>query len=193
MPNANYPSNSLTFGSDRVDLVSSVLAEDVNSLYREVVAISTDLGAGAMGVGTPGLRYSAAWNSGGTFDTTTTTWTGLQTRIQNIEKGVYQAFTNRVSTAGGSSITSSAVGVVGLNFSLISSQTANPIQITNSAGNAQVFSIAPSGNITTSGGITTSGALVVGGNASVTGTLAITGNATFSGQLTAKVINGGTP
>jgi hypothetical protein len=96
---ANYPSNALTFGTLRVDLSDVVKAEDVNSLYREVLAISTDLGAGNMGVGTTGLRYSAAWGVGA-FDNITTSWSGLYARLQNIENGLHRTYNFSVDIQG---------------------------------------------------------------------------------------------
>ena len=96
---ANYPSNALTFGTLRVDLSDVVKAEDVNSLYREVLAISSDLGAGNMGSGTTGLKYSAAWGVGA-FDNTTTSWSGLHARLQNIENGLHRTYNFSVDLQG---------------------------------------------------------------------------------------------
>ena len=96
---ANYPSNALTFGTLRVDLSDVVKAEDVNSLYREVLAISSDLGAGNMGSGTTGLKHSAAWGVGA-FDNTTTSWSGLHARLQNIENGLHWTYNFSVDLKG---------------------------------------------------------------------------------------------
>lgn len=121
MASTNYPANAVTFGSERINLVSTVVAEDVNSLYREVVSIAEDLGAGSMGVGTPGLRFSSAWGVG-SFTTATTTWTGLQARLQNIEKGLYQSFYNRLDVKGTA------------NFNTIQSANANTTGLIVKAG-----------------------------------------------------------
>ena len=96
---ANYPINSVTFGANRVNLESTVVADDVNFVYAEVVAIANDLGAGSMGTGTPGLKFSSAWGVG-SFTTGTTTWTGLQQRLQNIENGLYKAYTYSLDIQG---------------------------------------------------------------------------------------------
>jgi hypothetical protein len=115
---ANYPLTTVTFGSDRVDLTSTVVANDVNSVYREVVAIAADLGSGSMGAGTPGLKYSAAWGLGA-FDSQTTTWSGLQARIQNIENGLYRTYTYSVdlqSRTGFNTIQSIDANNVGLSI-----------------------------------------------------------------------------
>lgn len=97
---ASYPSNALSFGTLRVDLQDVVKAEDVNSLYREVLAISSDLGSGNMGVSaTTGLRFSPAWGIG-TFNYTTTEWSGLYERLANIENGLYRTYNFSVDIQG---------------------------------------------------------------------------------------------
>ena len=98
---ANYPRVAVSF-TDRVDERDTVVALDVNSLYYEVAAIATDLGAGttSMGSSTPGLKYSAAWGIG-SFDSTITTWNGgLQARIQNIENGLYKTYYGSLDITG---------------------------------------------------------------------------------------------
>jgi len=95
---ALYPSNAVSFGADRVNLSSSVLAEDVNSLYREVVAISQDL-VGTSNPTAGALIYSAAWGLG-TVDFTTTTWPSLKARLQNIETALYKTYTFSLDIRG---------------------------------------------------------------------------------------------
>lgn len=169
MPNANYPSNVVTFGSERVNLVNSVVAEDVNLLYREVTAIASDLGAGSMGVGTPGLKFSAAWGIG-SFDTTTTSWTGLQERLQNIEKGLYQAYVNRVDLKGTT------------NFNTIQSINANNIGLIIKAG-----SLTASVSYATSNGTTltytANNTFSVGQKVTVTGLTTTSGNPSLNVSL----------
>jgi hypothetical protein len=137
-----YPTSGVKTFDPKVDLQSVVVANDVNQVYTEVTALETHLGASGAAVsgvwaGTPNLTNYTAWSS-------------VNARLNNIENGVYTALTARVDKAGGSTITSSAVGVVGLNFSLIDSQTANPIQITNSAGTSQVFYVTTAGKVVAS-------------------------------------------
>lgn len=159
---ANYPENAVSFGSPRVDLVNSVLAEDVNILYREVTAIASDLGAGSMGSGTPGLRYSSAWGVG-SFSSTTTTWSGLQARLQNIEKGLYQAYYNRVDLKGTA------------NFNTIQSVDANTIGLSIKAGTltASITSATADG-VTVD--YTANNSFSVGQKVTITGLTATTGN-----------------
>jgi hypothetical protein len=126
---ANYPSNALTFGTLRVDLSDTVKAEDVNSLYREVLAISTDLGAGSMGSGTTGLRYSAAWGVGA-FDNTTTSWSGLHARLQNIENGLHRTYNFSVDLQGRSP------------FNTIQSVDANAVGLSIKTGSVSATSVA---------------------------------------------------
>lgn len=151
---ASYPQNSVAF-TQKQDLLDVVRANDINQVYDEVAAIASDLGAGT---GT-GLRYSATWGATSTL-ATTTSWTGLQARIQNIENGLYGAYTYRVDNRGGSVIQSSTTTTVGLRIQLLGSQTANPFELRNSANNSTILSISTTGAITTSGNITTTGNLV---------------------------------
>jgi len=159
---ANYPDSVVTFGSARVDLVNSVVAEDVNSLYREVVAIAADLGSGSMGIGTPGLKFSSAWGVG-TFNSTTTTWSGLQARLQNIEKGVYESYVNRLDLKGRE------------NFNTVQSVDANTIGLSIKQGTL-------TGSVTsaTADGVTVdytvSNTFTVGQKVTVTGLTTTTGN-----------------
>lgn len=129
---ANYPTNTVTFGSPRVDLLNVVVAEDVNSLYREVVAIAADLGASNMGVGTPGLRFSASPGVGA-YDGVTTTWTGLQARIQNIENGLHRTYFNSIdkqARATFNTIQSVDANEIGLS---IKAGTIGPVNVTYAA------------------------------------------------------------
>ena len=153
---ANYPTSTVTFGSDRVDLVSTVVANDVNSVYHEVVAIANDLGTGNMGSGTPGLKYSAAWGIG-SFDSTTTTWTGLQARLQNIENGLYQAYTYRIDLTGKSG------------FNTVKSSDANTVGLTISQGKVTATSVTYASSDGTTVSYTSANKFTVGQKVSVTG------------------------
>jgi hypothetical protein len=138
-----YPTTGVKLFDPKVDLQSVVLANDVNQVYSEVTAIETHLGAA-------GVAISSAWAGIEPDLTANKNWTTLNGRLVNIEGGVYKAITDRVDVAGGDTITSSATGVVGLEFRLVNSQTANPIQVTNAAGTGQVFYVTPTGKVVAS-------------------------------------------
>jgi hypothetical protein len=159
---ANYPISTVTFGSDRIDLTSTVVANDVNSVYREVTAIASDLGAGNMGAGTPGLKYSAAWGVG-TFDSTTTTWSGLQARIQNIENGLYRTYTYSVDLQGRE------------NYNTIQSIDANTIGLSIKAGAVAATSVTYGTSDGTTITYTSANKFSVGQKVTVTGLSVSTG------------------
>jgi hypothetical protein len=77
---ASYPTSIRTF-TNKVDLVDTVLADHVNALQDEVRALEIVLGASSLGGNPLTSNYS------GTF-ATTTTWTSLDQRINNIESGL---------------------------------------------------------------------------------------------------------
>lgn len=91
------------------DLKQIVYARHVTSIYTEVTAMQTELGAG---VG--GLKTSVT-ESAGSFDVGTSgkTWGDLKARLANLEQGVFDGVNRRVNTAGGSTIASSS-STVGL-------------------------------------------------------------------------------
>jgi hypothetical protein len=144
---ARYPQNQVAF-TQKQNLVDIVRAEDINEVYDEVTAIAQDLGAGS---GT-GLRYSGTWGATSTLETTTA-WTGLQARLQNIENGVYSAYTHRVDSRGGSVLQSSTTTTVGLVVRLRASQTADVLRVRNDADNATILSISTAGTVTTTGNL----------------------------------------
>lgn len=135
---ASYPSSVKSF-TTKVDFVDSVLAIHVNDLQDEVNAIQTTLGTS--------IRTSSGWV--GAFDTTTVTWNNVKDRISNIEYGLKTVFDNYVSSAGGSTITSSAIGIVSLNIKARASQTANLVEFRNSS-NTVVSNVDAAGEIYTS-------------------------------------------
>lgn len=120
---AQYPSAVKTF-TVKTNFVDTVLAEHVNSLQDEVTSLETNLGTY--------LTTSSGWV--GTFNQTTTTWNTLKDRLTNIEYGLNTAFNNRVSTLGGSTITPSSVGTVGVTVQAMSGQTADLVDFKTSAG-----------------------------------------------------------
>lgn len=121
---ASYPGSVKTFTRKR-DLLDIVLAADINLVYDEVTAIETILGASP--------SESAGWTSG-SFNQTNLSWTTLKARVQNIEYGLYSAYTDRVKASGGSVITVSDNGVVNLALTAKSGQTANLLQARTSTG-----------------------------------------------------------
>lgn len=177
---ANYPTSTVTFGSDRVDLTSTVVANDVNSVYREVVAIASDLGAGNMGAGTPGLKYSAAWGIG-TFDSTTTTWTGLQARIQNIENGLYRTYTYSVDLQGRA------------NYNTIQSIDANTIGFSIKAGSVAATSVTYGTSDGTTVTYTSANKFSVGQKVTVTGLGVSTGMSLNVSLKTITALDGSGP
>lgn len=120
-----YPTSIKLFDR-KVNLQDLVVAEDINQAYDVIEEIERQLGAG-------GVSTSGVWGTSGAFSTATTSWTGLNTRLQNIENGVYFAHEQRVKTTGGSTITPSSSSVVGLNIKGASGQTANLLEVRNSS------------------------------------------------------------
>lgn len=100
---ANYPASPISLAR-RVNLLSYVMAEDVNSAYDEIEALGTTIGTTPLG--------DTVFSSG-SF-TTPSSFTTIKSRIQNLESGVYDSFYNRVKTTGGSVITPSGSTVIGV-------------------------------------------------------------------------------
>lgn len=101
---ATYPTGIPAF-SARTDGTDPVIAQDINAPYTEITAIATTLGI------TPS---KPTWT--GTFNTSSTDFVTVTSRIANIETGVKEAYNNRVKTAGGSTIASTST-TVGLTIS----------------------------------------------------------------------------
>lgn len=117
---ASYPTSVKSF-VERVDNTSPVVAADVNSVYAEVSAIESVIGT------TP--ASTGGWS--GTFDQTTTDFTTVKARVQNIEYGLDVAHNQRVKTNGGSTI-SSASTTIGLVMQ--TSGTGNLVNFKNTSG-----------------------------------------------------------
>lgn len=88
---AYYPSLVKTDFTTKVDFVTTVFAEHVNSLQDEVTAIETTLGS------LP--TASSGWV--GTFNTTTVSWSTLKARINNIEFGLKEVYDRPTTAAAG--------------------------------------------------------------------------------------------
>mgnify|MGYP006273603725 CR=1 FL=1 len=86
---ASYPATVKTFTS-KVDLVDTVFAAHVNDLQDEVNALEASIGAG--------IKTSSGWV--GSLDTTTTTWSTLRARIDNIEYGITTALDRSLPSGG---------------------------------------------------------------------------------------------
>lgn len=74
-----YPGNIKNDFSSKVDFTDTVIASHINDLQGEVTAIETTIGTYPL--------TSSGWGTTG-FDTSTTTWSTIKDRINNIEIGV---------------------------------------------------------------------------------------------------------
>ena len=114
MSSATFPNRVRSF-SAKVDLVDYVLADHVNSLQNEVVALEKSLGD----TGSGGNSYLlSTWNTSSVFSTIVTNWSvngNLGARLLNIEAGLINGVPNSpyVRTKGGS-IVQPVSGTVGL-------------------------------------------------------------------------------
>lgn len=134
---ASYPTSIRTF-TNKVDLVDTVLADHINALQDEVRALEIVLGATSQG-GSP-----LTSNYTGTFSSTST-WTSLDERINNIEIGLVNgvgAISPYVKKAGDS--IQPAAGTVGLTIKTLSG-TANIFEARSST-NALGFNVDSVGN-----------------------------------------------
>ena len=134
---AVFPTNIKTW-EPRVNISDSVVAADVNELYLEVTELETQLGQG-------GVLTNDGWS--GTFSSSSTSWTSLRARLQNLDYGVKKAVDGSVDTAGGSTITPSSASVIGLTIKGAASQSANLLEIKNSS-NAVLAKFEPDGKFT---------------------------------------------
>jgi hypothetical protein len=126
---ANYPGDPVFF-LPKVDLQDTVVAADVNSVYDEVTAIANT----ALGTN-PHIRNSAfpgSWD-----DATTRTWTGVGSRLTNVENGTQLALSTLVSRNGGSTIRS-AGNETSLRIRAQSGQTSNLLVVSNSSDTPMV-------------------------------------------------------
>ena len=121
---ASYPGSIKPF-TTRKNVTDIIQDYHVNDIQLEIIAIETTLGV------------NAATSSGSTaaFIATSYPFTNISARIANVEAGVSgDTHTQYVKKVGGSTITPSAVGTVGLSISAMSGQTADLQQWKNSAG-----------------------------------------------------------
>ena len=87
---AEYPGNVRQY-TDKVDLVTTIIADHVNSLQQEVRKIEEVLGSGA----TSQNPLTSTWS--GSFSQATT-WGTLYDRIANIESGLIAGVTGLLPT-----------------------------------------------------------------------------------------------
>jgi hypothetical protein len=136
---ANYP-NALSTFTPVVDGTDVVQAYQVNNAYTEITAITTELGIN------PSDR-STGWST--TFDSTSTTFSTVQVRIDNVENGAKKANDLLVSNVGGTTITPSGTGVIGLVLKGVTSGTANLLEARASGSSTPVTYIAADGSFYT--------------------------------------------
>lgn len=133
-----FPAAIPTF-TTKIDIYDVLFASHVNGLQNEVVAIASSLGVNP--------HVSPVVSPGTSFITAATTHATLGARLSNIENGVAgDSHTQYAKTAGGSTILSSATGVVGLNVRAMAAQTANILECRNSAGTV-VFAVTAAGAV----------------------------------------------
>lgn len=180
---ARYPSAAMQFDY-RQNVTDLIQAQDVNVLYDEAIAVGTVLGL------TPNV--SDTWGSG-SFVSTTTSWTTVKARLQNIEYGVFTAFNSRVKTDGGSTITPGAAGTKGLVIKAQSGQTANLFESQASGSTTAVTAINSSGVLYHNGAVvaTLSNAETLS-NKTLSSSVISGSTNTFSNIPVAAVITSGT-
>jgi hypothetical protein len=121
---ADYPSGTKPF-QNKTDYTQIIVAEHINSLQDEVMAIQNYVGSMP--------HVSAGYV--GTFDDVTTTFSSLASRVANIEKGIKGDVHNQyMHFTGGETIQSSNSTIVGLNIQGFTSQTADLLRFKNASG-----------------------------------------------------------
>jgi len=135
MATASYPNQVKTYQPE-VDLVSTVLADNVNSLQVEITAIETTLGSALTNQSPLISTYSGNFAK-------TTGWSTVADRLNNIEYGLVNGVANSpyVSITGGSSITTSSNKGLVLK---VGSGTANLLE-TYTSGSVLGFNVNASG------------------------------------------------
>lgn len=100
---ATYPGSVRTYLA-KVDLVDTVIADNVNSLQEEIRAIETVLGSTATNTNPLISTYA------GTFSTATTAWGTVGARLTNIEAALVNGVPNSpyVAITGGSTVTTAS-------------------------------------------------------------------------------------
>jgi len=159
---ASYPSQVATFPT-HVNITEIIDASHPNNIQGEVIAIESTLGVDPVTSTTP--------SPSGTFNGTSTTFSSVKARLDNIETGIVSdAHTQYIRKTGDSAniITPSSISIKGLIVKAASGQTANLQEWQTSGGTATTY-IDPTGALigTASGDvhlstITAAGDLIVG-------------------------------
>ena len=185
---ASYPSQVATFPT-HVNITEIIDASHPNNIQGEVVAIESTLGVDPTTSTTP--------SPSGTFNGTSTTFSTLKARIDNIETGVVSdAHTQYIRKTGDTAnvITPSAITTKGLIVKATSGQTANLQEWQTSGGTPTTYINASGALIGTASGnvalstVTAAGDLIIGTGSGAVSNLAIgtNGRALVSNGTTAS-------
>lgn len=139
---AVYPGSIRVF-TTKVNNVDIIDASHPNVLQEEVIALQSTLG----------VDPQVSSGLSGTYISTSTEFTSVADRLDNIEKGVVgDVHTQYVKRSGGTGITLTSASTVGLTIQGAASQTANLQEWKNSSGTV-VAAIAPDGSLLESGSV----------------------------------------
>lgn len=185
---ASYPSQVATFPT-HVNITEIIDASHPNNIQGEVVAIESTIGVDPTTSTTP--------SPSGTFNGTSTTFSTLKARIDNIETGVVSdAHTQYIRKTGDTAnvITPSAITTKGLIVKATSGQTANLQEWQTSGGTPTTYINASGALIGTASGnvalstVTAAGDLIIGTGSGAVSNLAIgtNGRALVSNGTTAS-------
>jgi sporulation protein YlmC with PRC-barrel domain len=185
---ASYPSQVATFPT-HVNITEIIDASHPNNIQGEVVAIESTIGVDPTTSTTPSLS--------GTFNGTSTTFSTLKARIDNVETGVVSdAHSQYIRKTGDTAniITPSAITTKGLIVKATSGQTANLQEWQTSGGTATTYINASGALIGTASGnvplstVTAAGDLIIGTGSGTVSNIAIgtTGKALVSNGTTAS-------
>lgn len=130
-----YPNQVRSYTAE-VDLVSTVAADNINSLQQEIVALETALGT-ALTTNPLTSTFSGTWS------TATTNWNTIGDRLLNIEAGLVNGVSNApyVLKTGGSTVTSAS----NVGFTLRMGAGSLNLMETYSASNSLGFNIDQTG------------------------------------------------
>lgn len=137
---ASYPSAIAIFTA-KVNVTDIIDASHPNNIQDEVTAIEATLGTEP--------RLSTTPSSGGTFNGTSTTYSTLKARLDNIEQGIVaDTHTQYIKKTGDSSnvVTAGSSTVKPLVLKGASGQSVNLLELQNNSGTALAY-IDQSGNI----------------------------------------------
>jgi len=185
---ASYPSQIATFPT-HVNITEIIDASHPNNIQGEVVAIESTLGVDPVTSTTP--------SPSGTFNGTSTTFSSVKARLDNIETGIVSdAHSQYIRKTGDTAnvITPSATTTKGLIVKATSGQTANLQEWQTSGGTATTYINSSGALIGTASGnvplstVTAAGDLIIGTGSGAVSNLAIgtNGRALVSNGTTAS-------